>query len=984
MSTVTITKNSPPDLFASFASGLELIKRDGNSVTPSSVSSVILPSGNGLLLQESDIANLVTDPSFDSVSQSYSPGWDTAINGNLGLNNWSLYNGGVPSPSVGYHANVDPTGGVNGAYCLVFRDINSQYGQAHRWLGASQGLGTPSSLGWAVGDKITIGVLFKADNIDKAITIGIYHYNNPTSGNAFADAIATIYPTKVNEWEYATYTFTITSDWGLTSGCSLYIYGHYYRNGAEGTVWVDRAFVQKNGFPIFPSGESNAGRVEYTLDTPPQDFTVYFRFKPSCQYYNDGFLTGGYNRIMASMIDADGVRRIDYTDYVPSPSTSLTYSAPFFDLEPNSSWDNLQHHWHHNLAYVKNKWHDVFFVKSGSTLRVYIKLDGIVLRDATFTYSDSSLMSSFVLSKIRLGYTTNGVWCGAFRDLSIFSKALATRELDDYVNRIGTYMQWLESSFMWTDSSGAKSWLDEYFSSYYLNILEDGVSITDKSIKNATKKAFESFATADYGDKFTMTKILKDSVNFAEAYIDNIMFMLRAYETIAFAEKNPKTVFTIPKEVFSVTDLGKKQILLPKHESLALSEWYAKTSAKVTKESVSFAELVPKQMIDILADAFGVVDNKQEKQVSKVNKEILTFADLPKNAFTMPKFEVISVSDTGGRTVGLLKKESFGIVETKLPKSMTRVNKEYLNIAELYSDIIGYILRVYEAVSLTERHPKSVNTPKYDSFGISEVKQPKTIGAVRSEAVNVADKSIKTATHIEKEAISYVDTVLKLPSILKKESLATTDKAIKSPTKKSLETVAFSEVYKDTIAFNRIFSETVTLLDRLVKNYGMKKYEAIQLVDDIIRNANAVLSDLVFTDAAITLDEFVARTSSPEGYEQFKDFIPGDHNYQKALIRTVVETYATGGRPYLNKWMLNVDVPDVKDSGSTSISAVTTKVYFNRTFIEPPEVQITLRGGTRGLPCIINITPEYFEVELVNPTTNELIAGSLSWSATGY
>ena len=193
--------------------------------------------------------NFVYNPEGKIVSNgipgNYQPGWDASLhNDAITVSNWaSGYNSGVGSPSIGYHAkwvfegiegNSDP--------CMKFIDRNDVFGLGHRWLGISESLGTLASLGWQVGDKITISWFQKTDVSGKGANVGLYHKLISTGGWGFENNITTIYSTKINEWERVSFTTTIGSNWDLTSSVTLYFYGHA---GAYGTLWVDNAQVEK-------------------------------------------------------------------------------------------------------------------------------------------------------------------------------------------------------------------------------------------------------------------------------------------------------------------------------------------------------------------------------------------------------------------------------------------------------------------------------------------------------------------------------------------------------------------------------------------------------------------------------------------------------------------------------------------------------------------------------------------------------------------
>jgi hypothetical protein len=197
------------------------------------------------------------------------------------------------------------------------------------------------------------------------------------------------------------------------------------------TIYVDWACPQIEQQPYqtayTKTSRSGYGMVEIPYLSLPT-FSLAFKFMPTWEMYK--YQSTSYNAIMLRMFDADPTRYIDYRDWYSSPSISQTYAASFFDLEPDTQWDNVAHHWHHNVSYVANKWHDYFIIKSGSTMRIVVKLDGVTLRDQTFTYTDSTKLNDFVLSKLQLGYSDSLIWSGEYKDLSIYNKVLSDIEID--------------------------------------------------------------------------------------------------------------------------------------------------------------------------------------------------------------------------------------------------------------------------------------------------------------------------------------------------------------------------------------------------------------------------------------------------------------------------------------------------------------------------------------------------------------------------
>lgn len=183
-------------------------------------------------------------------------------------------------------------------------------------------------------------------------------------------------------------------------------------------------------------------------------------------------------------------------------------------------------------------------------------------------------------------------------------------------------------------------------------------------------------------------------------------------------------------------------------------------------------------------------------------------------------------------------------------------------------------------------------------------------------------------------------------------------------------------------SFERVLAESFAVADAISKDQMTVFCEAVQTVEAYLRSANAVVSDLAFGTGDLSLEDFL-KLNSPVGYSHFTAFVPGELEYQKALIALILKGPLTTGRPRVTDWQLTVDVPDQTDSGTCSIPAANTFIPFQRRFYGPPQVLVQLRGGSGGTPDITLITDTGFYVQ-ISDMTGGLLAGDIIWSADGY
>ena len=301
-------------------------------------------------------------------------------------------------------------------------------------------------------------------------------------------------------------------------------------------------------------------------------------------------------------------------------------------------------------------------------------------------------------------------------------------------------------------------------------------------------------------------------------------------------------------------------------------------------------------------------------------------------AFAADAGEALPVAGLGTRIAGTNIASTLDLADGRIGEVLAH-RRQTLAIAETYVDYINFILSVAESLALGEALGKFVGRPD-------------------GEAFSVADAAWRRTVKADTETLLLADT---------------------------LERIA---------AFRRDLADEVSLAENTAKGHGHFSAEGFAFADALLRHANAVLADLGVRstpmDGATFRDLVAAR--GPLGYGPFRDLVPGDYEYAKALIGLLLSAPVTGERVAIADAVLNVDVPDVRDRGTASVPATGATVVFNRSFTNPPEVQVTLKaGGAPALPEITAITTTGFDVQLFDAADGvTLVAGTVSWSALGY
>ena len=199
------------------------------------------------------------------------------------------------------------------------------------------------------------------------------------------------------------------------------------------------------------------------------------------------------------------------------------------------------------------------------------------------------------------------------------------------------------------------------------------------------------------------------------------------------------------------------------------------------------------------------------------------------------------------------------------------------------------------------------------------------------------------------------------------------------------ETLGLVETFNPTSVYIRAFVEALALVEQIEKSPGLRNSESFSTLEQIKRNAAAVISDILIGTTDIDAAKFQSLLTQYQavGYGPFLSFMEGEHEYKSAIFKAAVTSGSVAsGRLIALK--LNVDVPDVFDSGGVAVAATGTTVNFNNAFYSLPEVNVSIKGGvTFAAPVVSNITLTSFKVEL-RDATNALVAGNVSWAAQGY
>lgn len=413
---------APPDAlyFQLSENSQEMYKR----MSPNAETNVVYENG-GVWVGRST-SNAVPNPTGKlgaTAAGSYAPGWNAALHPTaIAVDSWSDgYNSGVEEANIGYHGQWVYEG-IDGTSdpCMKFIDKNTAFGYPHRWMGTSIPLGTPASISWTVGTVITVSWYQRSDVAGKGASVGVYHMRVAEGTSGFESCQQTIYVAKVGQWERVSFSYTITSNWNLTSNCSVYVYGD---RGAEGTLWVDNVQVEARPFlSPFMVGSRSTGELEYNLN---RDYGLDWNAEWSIVYWKKPVGTTNNDQTGYSIEGLGaGTNTVGggYLWWGKNNNLNSLYSSTPGAIVP---------------ATYFNQWHMVSLVKVGTTLTIKTWLPGAT--PATRTVALGTIASNYYVTQhgydLKLGGYDNTVGCNTFtRDLIVAKRAFTDAEVTALAN----------------------------------------------------------------------------------------------------------------------------------------------------------------------------------------------------------------------------------------------------------------------------------------------------------------------------------------------------------------------------------------------------------------------------------------------------------------------------------------------------------------------------------------------------------------------
>jgi hypothetical protein len=146
-----------------------------------------------------------------------------------------------------------------------------------------------------------------------------------------------------------------------------------------------------------------------------------------------------------------------------------------------------------------------------------------------------------------------------------------------------------------------------------------------------------------------------------------------------------------------------------------------------------------------------------------------------------------------------------------------------------------------------------------------------------------------------------------------------------------------------------------------------------------------VVGDVLLKQVALSAEALVAAVTDRgrNGYGNFVDFLPGDYNYQRAVLGLRFFAPYGKGRPAVSDLAVNIDVADISEQVIGTVGAGWTAFTLTKKFSVPPEIVVYQRNGTTlAVGSARNITTTGFEAALIG--SGGFVAGEIAAIASGY
>ncbi|WP_034619326.1 hypothetical protein [Chitinibacter tainanensis] len=414
----------------------------------------------------------------------------------------------------------------------------------------------------------------------------------------------------------------------------------------------------------------------------------------------------------------------------------------------------------------------------------------------------------------------------------------------------------------------------------------------------------------------------------------------------------------------------------------------ARTFIVNNNDDLAFADMQTERFGKSVMEILAVTDNLQDR-FGKAVGESLSVADQARPAarYVRALAETLGVTDAESSRIGLALAELLGVADALPIKRSGMAIREALAIVDTYIDNIAFRLSILESIGFAEICGKREARRGNSTFGISD-SSVNRFGLNETEALNIAESDGLNFKKRLAESIAVLELASKYPRKPISESIAVIggNDTLRYG-KNASEQIAIAEQQGRSVRFTRTFAEVMQIIELGARRFGTNKQEAFAMLEEWRRKGNATVSDMLISDQ-LSEDQFMAILEDGfiPGLGGFRDFIPGEYEYQNATFRLAF-TSNQGSLARVKKIETSVDVPDIIDRGTAVITNAGIGLYiaFNRVFMIKPEIVIRVQSATGVvIPEISNDDKFGFTLKLKNPSNGQYVTGTASWAAHGY
>lgn len=184
--------------------------------------------------------------------------------------------------------------------------------------------------------------------------------------------------------------------------------------------------------------------------------------------------------------------------------------------------------------------------------------------------------------------------------------------------------------------------------------------------------------------------------------------------------------------------------------------------------------------------------------------------------------------------------------------------------------------------------------------------------------------------------------------------------------------------------------DSFQITERAIFKVSKKVREDFVVSDGDEKTYGVTLFDLELDRSALDEDDWrrYANNKSPLNYSELRPLIPGEYEYQNAIVGVQMSIPPTEGRFGIDGSILHIDVPDVVEKGTVNVtSSGPSTVLLAKRFYNIPKILSSLVSANDGTAAIeiTEISREGFKIGLKSLTNPGIyVNGTIDWLAEGY